>query len=444
MHDGMDRQEYINAILEQIDSKAVKREIEKELTAHIDDREQYYREIGYDGETAAQKAMEHMGSPEAAADGFAKVHEKSRRVTVALTVLTLLSSVLVFLYFWGTIIFVCIDDSVMGFGITEAMFLMYIIGLSVIGKRRNSHFICSVAITDFVIMYVWCVHELFYLEINGFNELCSRIVLKLACLLTGDFDCLSTFYRVGGITVAPYLTYLSIVFYAVIFVLLILVIISVEMLKKPTYGLRTKQFTNGVFKAQKTAWFFIAATMLILPVFGSFNKQAEMTVKTNTNFDTVIIAQSDTPCPFSEIPTDDILIVESNYDWSCYILDWYTYSNNTNIITCSDTEKLEIADYFIGYFIEKECGNKLKYKVAKFDIPCYLTKKYVYIEFATENIFKPPYKNITGETAYEFVSDSSENWYEVDSIGEITAAVDAYNQVEIIIDKVENVIEKSP
>ncbi|MCH5170934.1 MAG: hypothetical protein J1F24_06590, partial [Oscillospiraceae bacterium] len=69
----MNRQEYINTILEYVDGKAVKREIKKELSAHIDDREQYYRDIGYDDETAAQKAMEHMGSPEAAADGFSKV-----------------------------------------------------------------------------------------------------------------------------------------------------------------------------------------------------------------------------------------------------------------------------------------------------------------------------------------------------------------------------------
>ena len=424
----MDRQEYINTILEQIDSKSVKREIEREITAHIDDREQYYREIGYDDETAAQKAMEHMGSPEAAADGFAKVHKKSRRVTVALTVLTLLSSAFVFMCFWLIIIFANGNDSTMGLGIAEAMFLMYVIGLSVIGKRINSQLVCSVAIIDFVILYFF--YFLFVIVEFNFNELCSRIVLKLACLLTGDFDCLSTFYRVGGITVAPYLTYLSIAFYSVILILLILVTISVGMLKNPTYGLRTKQFANRVFKTQKIMWFFIAATMLILPVSGFFDKNNGMTVKANTGFDTIIIAQSDTPCPISEIPPEDIMIIDSNYDWSYYILEWYTRcSDNANIITCSDTESLEICDSWYGYSVEKKCGNKLKYKVNRFDIPCYLTKEYVYIEFITDLAW------ISAENAYEFVSDSSDDWYEVDSIGEITAAVDAYNQVEIIIEK---------
>ena len=425
----MNRQEYINTILEYVDGKAVKREIEKELLAHIDDREQYYREIGYDDETAAQKAIEHMGSPEAAADGFAKVHKKSRRVTIALTVLTLLSSAFVFMCFWLIIIFANGNDSTMGLGIAEAMSLMYVIGLSVIGKRINSQLVCSVAIIDFIILY--CFYFLFVIAELNFNELCSRIVLKLACLLTGDFDCLSAFWQVGGITVAPYLTYLSIAFYAVIFVLLILVTISVEMLKNPTYGLRTKQFAKRVFKTQKIMWFFIAATILLtLPNFGSFDEQAEMTVKTNTNFNAIIIAQSDTPRPISEIPMEDILIIDSNYDWSYYILEWYTHcSDNANIITCSDTESLKICDSWYGYSVEKECGNKLKYKVAKFDIPCYLTKEYVYIEFITDLAW------ISAENAYEFASDSSENWCEVNSIGEISAAVDAYNQIEIIIEK---------
>lgn len=432
MRDNMDRYEYLNTVLAQIGSKTVCDEIEKELSAHIDDREQYYLDCGYDRETAARKTMEHMGSPEAAADGFSKVHKKSRRAAVILAVL---SSVFAFLLFWSIMIFVCIDDSVMGLGITEAMFLMYVIGLSVLGKRRNSQFICFTSIIDFVIMFVRYFFEVNYLH-NNIYEVCSRIVLKLVCLLTGDFECLSVFWQVGGVTVAPYLTYLSIAFYSAIFVLLILVTVSVGKLKKPTYGLRTKQFTKRVFKAQKAAWIFIASTMLVLPIFGSFDKNAEMTVKTNTGFNTVIIAQSDTPCPISEIPTEDILTIVSNYDWSDYILNWYIrYSSDTNsdahIITCSDTENFEIADSFYGDSVQKECGNKLKYIVGKFYVPCYLIKEYVYIEFVDES----PFENLNDETAYKFVSDKSENWYEVDSIGEISAAVDAYNQVEIIIEK---------
>lgn len=417
MREGMNRQDYINEILEQIDSKQVQAEIEKELSAHIDDREEYYREIGYDSETAAQKAVERMGSPEAAADGFNKVYKNRHLITAIFAVY---ASVIAVPFFWFIIGFFCIYDSAMGAGITEALFLLYVIGLSVLGKRRNSKILCAVAIVDFIIMYG---SYLFVMSIDRIYELCSRIVLKLSCLLTLDFDCLWAFWRVGGITVAPYLTYLSIAFYTAVFITLILVFVSVCMLKKPAYSLRTKRFARRVFKAQKAIWIFIAATILILPV-GPFDEQEGMTVKTNKWFNSVIIAQSDTPRPLSEIPKEDYIIIEANYyDWSQYIEDFYAYSKSEEITFTVDPEDMVDGCYFFnGDYLEKKIGNKLTYKITKVDIHCLLTKDYVYIEFFDDfESDSPP--------------DNSENWYEVESAGEISAAVDAYNQIKITVSK---------
>lgn len=418
MRDGMNRQDYINAILEQIDSKQMREEIEKELSGHIDDREKYYREIGYDSDTAAEKAVERMGSPEAAADGFNKVHKKYRLV---LAILAVLMSGFVVLFFW--IIFISNnDDSVMGARIAEALFLMYVIGLSVLGKRRNSRILCAIALIDFVLMY--CIY-LFVMSIDHIYELCSRIVLKFSCLLTLDFDCLSAFSKVGGITVAPYLTYLSIAFYTAIFITLVLVLISVGKLKKPSYSLRTKRFTRRVFKAQKAIWIFIAATILILPV-GPFDEQEGMTVKKFAGFDSIIIAQSDTPCPLSEIPMEDCILIQSNYDWSKYILEWFAYDESGKITYTVDPEFLNSGAYgrynYSENYLEKEFKNKLTYRIAKFDIQCSLTKDYVYIEFF--NDFES-----------DSISYNPENWYEVESADEISAAVDAYNQIEITVSK---------
>lgn len=405
MRDGMDRQEYLNKILEQIDNKTLQEEIKKEMSAHIDDREQYYRDCGYDNETAAAKAVERMGSPEAAADGFSKVHKGKRIITAILAVLSLLSSVVAFILFWVIFIF-SIDDSTMGAGITEAMFLMYVIGLSAIGKQRNSRFICFVAIVDFIMMYVSYL-LLLILDFN-INELCSRIVLKLVCLLTGDFECLSAFWQVGRITVAPYLTYLSIAFYTVVFILLILVFKSVRMLKKTTYTLGEKRFANAVFRIQKRAQIFIALTMLILPFFGPFDKNADVTVKAPHEFTTIVIAQSNTPCPISEIPPEDIQFFGYHHDWSVYGIT---------------------AD-----FITKECGNKLQYKVANHSEECTVTKDYLYIECIDEYDYSVS-ESLDDETAYKFVSDNPKNWYKTESTNKISAAFNAYNQMEITIEK---------
>lgn len=417
MREGMNRQDYINAILEQIDSKQVRAEIEKELSAHIDDREEYYREIGYDSETAAQKALERMGSPEAAADGFNKVHQKYR---LALAILAVIMSGFVVLFFWIMIIS-HIDNSVMDAGITEALILMYVIGLSVLGKRRNSRILCAVAVIDFILMYGIYLHEMI---IDHIDELCSRIVLKLTCLLTLDFECLSGFWRVGRITVAPYLTYLSIVFYTAVFITLILVLISVGKLKKPTYSLREKHFACKVFKAQKVIWLFIAATILILPV-GPFDEKEGMTVKTNTGINSIMIAQSDTPCPKSEIPDEDIYVIgidryDDITDSGYYIYTFEHFSPDSDEITVESTK----CD-----FITKEFKNKLKYEVQKDNMQCLLTKDYVYIEFS------PLSSSTINDNAYEFSSDTPENWYEVESAGEISAAVDGYNQIEITVSK---------
>ena len=428
MRDGMNRQEYITYALSQIDDDTVWCEIEKELSAHIDDREQYYRDIGYDDETAAQKAMEHMGSPEAAADGFSKVHKNYRRITA---IIAMIMSCIVILFFWFLAFDYSFVEKTMGAGIGEAFFLMYIIGISVLGKRRNSRFICFAAVIDFILTYIfYFLHCISYID-----EFCSRIVLKLVCLLTFDFECLGTFSQVGRITVAPYLTYLSIAFYAVILVLLILVFISVCMLKEPTYSLRKKHFAHKMFKIQKITWIFLALTVLVLPSFSTFDEKADVTLKQPSRFDAVVIAQSDTPRPISEIPPEDIYVV---------VADWYglyepedsrVYVYSFNDSTADHNN--EITACYMGEFIEKECGSKLKYKVQRIYVPYAASKENVYIEFLKYNTSDPKYKDIYNENVCQLVSDNAENWYEVESIGEISAAIDGLNQVEIIVKKLD-------
>lgn len=429
MREGMNRQDYINAILEQIDSKHIREEIEKELSGHIDDREEYYREIGYDSEAAAEKALERMGSPEAAADGFNKVHKKYR---LALAILAVIMSGIAVLYFWFWAV-AADSQSTMGFGITEALILMYIIGLSVLGKRRNNRFICFTAVIDIFLTYG--IYFMYKINDGSIDEFCSRIVLKLTSLLTFDFDCLSAFWLVGRITVAPYLTYLSAAFYTAIFIILILVFISVCMLKKPTYSLWEKHFACKAFKTQKAVWIFIALTMLIFP-FGTFDGTADVTLKEPRYFDAVVIAQSDTPRPISEIPPEDIYVAVA--EWSLFpepFEDNETYLGAMSDSTAEHYNK--VITCHTGDFIEKNLGNKLKYEVQRIYVPYAASKENVYIEFLNYDTTDPQYKEIYNENVHLLVSDSPENWHKVESIGEISAAYDECNQVEIIVEKAE-------
>lgn len=438
MRDEMDRKEYLIYALSQIDDNTVWSETEQELSGHIDDREEYFKDCGYDDEQAAQMAVERMGSPEAAAEGFSKVHKGKRIVTSILAVLSLPLSVL---FFWAFAFAnaVLYENNAMGIGILEVLSFLFIIGLSVIGKRRNSRFICLVAVLNFLSTYG--LHVLMSITEEGYL-LCSHIIFKLTALLTLDFEALNTFWIFEGITVAPFLTVLSLLFYSVIFISLVLVFVSVCILKKPTYSLKKRHFTKKVFKSQKIILIFILLTMLILPNPNSFDKDEGMTVKTPENSDILIIAQNDTPCSLEEIPPEDILIVVFSDRIGANIRHFNDSTQDTQEekrfqnIAVSNAEKNNYINIH-GDYIEKACGSKLKYSVFKTDVPLNLTKTYVYIEFIDYNDDTAKNVSLSDSNAYKLVSDSPENWYEVGSTDKITAAIDNYNQVEITFSKAE-------
>lgn len=418
MRDGEDkkgRNEYLIYALSQIDDNTVWSETEQELSGHIDDREQYFRDCGYDDEQAAQMAVERMGSPEAAADGFSKVYKSYRRIT-AIIATVFFPFILLWVWYSRFYNFVFDDFVNSGSGFGEAMLLLYIIGLSVLGKRRNSRFICFAAAIDFILMYG--VHLLFMITNDSLSLVYSPIVLKFICLLTGDFECFGILGFTVISSVAPYITYLSIAFYAVIFVMLVLVFVSVCMLKKPTYTLKKKHFAKKTFKVQKAMWIFIALTVLISPTLALFDKDnyAEANVKTGF-YRNIMIAQSDSPCPISEISKEDISILQPYYSFHSRI--FVDFDNFDDYDTFDFATGKSIA-YSSGYdIITKPYGNKLERIIAENTVTCDITKKYVYVKlYYNENV------------AYE-------NWFEAESMEDITTGYNENNRLRITVSKAE-------
>ena len=418
MRDGEDkkgRKEYLIYALSQIDDNTVWSETEQELSGHIDDREEYFKDCGYDDEQAAQMAVERMGSPEAAADGFSKVYKSYRRIT-AIIATVFFPFILLGVWYSRFYNFVFDDFVNSGSGFGEAMLLLYIIGLSVLGKRRNSRFICFAAAIDFILMYG--VHLLFMITNDSLSLVYSPIVLKFICLLTGDFECFGILGFTVISSVAPYITYLSIAFYAVIFVMLVLVFVSVCMLKKPTYTLKKKHFAKKTFKVQKAMWIFIALTVLISPTLALFDKDnyAEANVKTGF-YRNIMIAQSDSPCPISEISEEDISILQPYYSFHSRI--FVDFDNFDDYDTFDFTTGKCIA-YSSGYdIITKPYGNKLERIIAENTITCYATKKYVYVKlYYNENV------------AYE-------NWFEAESMEDIITGYNENNRLRITVSKAE-------
>lgn len=85
----MNRDEYINQVIALVNSRADKREIRRELEAHIDDRIEYFTESGYDSDLATQRAVEKMGSPTDVAVSMEKLHNHTHWIimSVAFTLL---------------------------------------------------------------------------------------------------------------------------------------------------------------------------------------------------------------------------------------------------------------------------------------------------------------------------------------------------------------------
>lgn len=415
MRDEMDRQEYLIYALSQIDDNTVWSETEQELSGHIDDREEYFKDCGYDDEQAAQMAVERMGSPEAAADGFSKVYKSYRRIT-AIIATVFFTFILLGVWYSRFYNFVFDDFVNSGSGFGEAMLLLYIIGLSVLGKRRNSRFICFAAAIDFILMYG--VHLLFMITNDSLSLVYSPIVLKFICLLTGDFECFGILGFTVISSVAPYITYLSIAFYAIIFIMLVLVFVSVCMLKKPTYTLKKKHFAKKTFKVQKAMWIFIALTVLISPTLALFDKDnyAEANVKTGF-YRNIMIAQSDSPCPISEISEEDISILQPYYSFHSRI--FVDFDNFDDYDTFDFTTGKCIA-YSSGYdIITKPYGNKLERIIAENTVTCDITKKYVYVKlYYNENV------------AYE-------NWFEAESMEDIITGYNENNRLRITVSKAE-------
>lgn len=84
----MKKEEYIAEVISLVKNKTTKREIQKELEAHIEDRISYYTDAGYDEEYATCKAVEKMGEPKAVAKSMEKLHNNS--IYIILTVVFLL------------------------------------------------------------------------------------------------------------------------------------------------------------------------------------------------------------------------------------------------------------------------------------------------------------------------------------------------------------------
>ncbi|MDE6471370.1 MAG: hypothetical protein K2L19_10175 [Eubacterium sp.] len=85
----MKKEEYIENVLKHIQNKAFLNTIRQEIENHINEREQYYLDIGYDAQTSQQKAVEHMGSADELGFQMDILHDYKKHKIICITGLIL-------------------------------------------------------------------------------------------------------------------------------------------------------------------------------------------------------------------------------------------------------------------------------------------------------------------------------------------------------------------
>jgi len=414
MSEPMNKEDYLRNAVSQIENKADRLAVERELSSHIEERTKYYQEIGYDAETAAQKAVEQMGEAELVAPAFSKLHPKGRVWTAVLAVLWLLFWIF---NFWVFVLVSTDNGEIVSIG--EIPMWICCIWFSRFGKKRLNRFLCGLPMVMFLLTFV----EYFRIENDVLGHiLCSGFIMKVACMVTGDLACLNVFPLVGRVTVAPWLTVTTIVWYIFIFLLLVAEFVSVCRLHQPPYSLFDKKASKVISIVQKTVCIGLAV-VTVLPWCPLFDVPIEF--PKDTNYNTVVIAQSDVPCSIEEIPAEDILILDVDYNWGVYILSWDA-DRDTNLAYDSTGESLRF-----------NCGNKLQYGVQKTIILPQITKEYVYI--TALDSYASSDADIRGSVYLhnltEFVTVSAEDWQKTELVDAVNFDIDQYNCVEIIVNE---------
>lgn len=422
MRENGNKKAYLNRVAEKISNKKIKSEIVYELDVHIDERAQFYKEIGYTEEEAFEKAVEQMGDPDTAGISLARLHPKGK---IAITILLLFLLFTMIVLFWGFTL-VSIDDGELGISLLEVLFLLCFIGISCFAHKKGSLFLSILSPLLFFCTYGQ--YALLVSDVHGeLYYLCSPIILEISCILTGDFICLATFRQVGCVTVSPWLTYLSIAFYISILFLLVSMSVSVGKLYRPTYTLFDKRAGKRLKIIAKSICVILIVFLLVISSIPLQNQVKETQPKNLVDkFDYVIVTQSDTPCSIEDIQREDVWIICSNYDWSDYILSW-DYANYG-----SDWDIKKTTDSIYNFGTESvivQCGDKLCYEIKKEILECSVSKPYVHIAFI--------YKGMSSDSVcYETLSmwlPKDLEWQKSEDVGTVSVAFDAYNCVDVVI-----------
>ena len=390
-------------------------ETARELEAHIDERTAYYETLGLSEEEARQKAVADMGDPEPVGAKLARLHPKGGIFKKIFY--TLLLAFLLLIFWWW--MFFATGDGIKSIGFIETIVLWGFIAISRAGRRQKSLFLCLLSTIVFALTYLLFV---FVTTVDSWLKGCavfSTMVVNFFCLLTGDFDGLRML-NVGGVTVAPWLSVASFLFYGLIFAALLGSSIYVRKLQKQSYSLFDKKAGKGIAALQTGVPIGLAVVLVLSVALTPLGSAPKMPAQGEPKyFDTVIVAQSETPGSWASVAPEDILVLERNYDlFGQYIFSWDEYSfDGSGFSYLQHAHRVEMDD-----------NKKIHYKVDLETLACAPEKPYVCVLFTDDE--KYDCEDLSSLPPIE-----AEDWQEAKDGAVYSAVMNNYNCFEVTIYK---------
>lgn len=415
MRENLSEKEYIDLVVSPIADEVQKVETARELEAHIDERTAYYETLGLSEEEARQKAVADMGDPEPVGAKLARLHPKGGIFKKIFY--TLLLVVLLLIFWWW--MFITAGDGIKSIGFIETIVLWGFIAVSRAGRRQKSLYLSLLSTIAFALTYLLFV---FVTTVDSWLKGCkvfSTMVVNFFCLLTGDFDCLRML-NVGGVTVAPWLSVVSFLFYGLIFAALLGSSIYVRKLQKQSYSLFDKKASKGIAALQTGVPIGLAVVLVLSVALMPLGSAPKMPAQGEPKyFDTVIVAQSETPGSWASVAPEDILVLEKNYDlFGQYIFSWEEYSfDGSGFSYLQDVNRVQMDD-----------NEKIHYIVRLETLVCAPEKPYVCVLFVDDEIYEC-------EDLSSLPPIEAGDWQEVKDGAVYSAVIDNYNCFEVTIYK---------
>lgn len=415
MRDNENKKRYLNGVAEKISDNKMKSEIAVELDTHIDERAQFYEEIGYSEEEAFEKAVEQMGDADAVGVSLARLHPKGKAwVSVLLSVGLFILLILA----WDFCFLFTVPNGTVGSALCENILLLCFVGISRFGYKSSNVFLSCLSPIAFFLtygLYVWFFYRS-NMQYTEFATLCSPSVLSIFYVCAGDFSNLQLIPYVGGVTVASWLTYVSVMCYILILILLIAVACSTSTLEAPPYSLADKRWGKRLFYIEKSVCVFLVF-MIIASVIMWKCEDRKISKGVKAQFNYVVVLQSDTPCSLEDLQSEDCLFFSLHYDLVGDYISYWAYDSQ-------EENKMHTDSKFLTFF----CNTSVRYQVQKYTLECSVDKPYVSVMFV-----KSDHIHIDDFDYVRRFLPETLDWQESASVGTISETVDAYNCVDVII-----------